>query len=484
MKRIIIIAAIALLFCGSGVAQRSETNNIFYHTFRTPQSGDLNAAFFPNKNTFYLRLPGFGMQFSSPVSISDVMRNQGDTLTVIDLNKTLNALRDNNHIRLDADINLIGFGLRVHNTFFTFNTRLVTIFNLGLPISVIDAFSRGNVDANGNAINEVNLLNGDLLNTTMYGEIALGGGHYFEPIGLTVGARIKYLWGILNIQSDNTRAVLNTSDNFETIDMDLYYQFQTASIASIDTNGKTNTSVGDMLNIFGGNGGFSFDIGAKYDMGPFTFSLSINDLSAGIHWNKNVSTVSPRDGHVRITFSGEDATTMLHGGKLNTDSLVAYYQELFKGIRPSTGESADYWYSIPTKFNLGASYNFAKMFRAGFLFHGQFDRGLLSKANRFKVDADNSISNNFRFNTTLSFGANLFNWLEVTAGNSFVYDGNHFDALNPGVGLIFTPATIIQLYLIGDYVSSIYLVEAEAFSFRFGLNLLFGNGGGSRILQN
>ena len=173
-KQLIIAAAFMALFCGSTMAQFNETNNLFYHTFRTPQSGDLNAAFFPNRNTFYLRLPGVGMQFGSPVSISDIVRNQGDSLTVIDLNQTFDALRESNRIHFDADVNLIGFGLKVHNTFFTFNTRLVAIANLGIPVSVIDALSQGNVDANGNAIGEVEILNGDLFNTTMYGEIAIG----------------------------------------------------------------------------------------------------------------------------------------------------------------------------------------------------------------------------------------------------------------------------------------------------------------------
>ena len=481
-KQLIIAAAFMALFCGSAMAQFNETNNLFYHTFRTPQSGDLNAAFFPNKNTFYLRLPGVGMQFGSPVSLSDIVRNQGDTLTVIDLNQTFNALRESNRIHFDADVNLIGFGLKVHNTFFTFNTRLVAMVNLGIPVSVIDALSQGNVDANGNAIGEVEILNGDLFNTTMYGEIAIGGGHYFEPINLTVGARAKYLWGILNIQTDNTRAVLTTADDFEKIDVDLYYQFQESALVNFDTNGKVTSSMADVMNIFGGNGGFSFDIGAKYDLGPFTFSLGINDLSAGIHWHKNINTITPKNGHVNLTFSGEDATTMINGGKLNTDSLVAYYQDLFKGLQPSSGSVEDYWFSIPTKINFGASFNFAKMLRAGLLLHGQFDRGLLSKKN--KLDLGPDVINTFRFNTTLSFGANLFNWFEVTAGNSFVYDGNKFNFFNPGVGLVFTPGTAIQLYLIGDYVSSIYLVQAKSFNVKFGVNLLFGNGGGNRIHQN
>ena len=482
MKKQIIIAALSLLFGTAAMAQYSETNNLMYHTFRTPQSGDLNAAFFPNKNTFYLRLPSIGMQFGSPVSLSDIVRNQGDTMTVIDINRTFDAMRKNNRLHFDADINLFGFGLKVRNTFFTFNTRLVTIFNLGLPVSVIDALSHGNVDANGNAIGEIVILNGDLMNTTMYGELAIGAGHRFEPLGLTVGARAKYLWGIFNIQTDNTRAVLTTSNNFEQINVDLYYQFQEAAHVNFDTAGKMTTTTAEMMNIFGGNGGFAFDLGARYDLGPFSFSLGINDLTAGIHWHKNVNTIAPRNGHVLVSFSGEDATTMLHGGKLNTDSLVAYYKNLFTDIRPASGDATDYWYSIPTKINLGASYNFAKMFRVGLLLHGQFDRGLLSKNN--KLDVSNDIVNTFRFNTTASFGANLFNWFEFTVGNSFVYDGNKLDIFNPGVGLVFTPATVLQLYLVGDYVSSIYLVEAASFNVKFGINLLFGNGHSTHISQN
>lgn len=481
-KQLFIAAAFMALFCGSAMAQYSETNNLLYHSFRTPQAGDLNASFFPTRNTFYLRLPGVGLQFGSPVSISDIVRNQGDTLTVIDLNQTFDALRINNRIHFDADINLLGFGFKVHNTFFTFNTRLVAMVNLGIPVSVIDALSQGNVDANGNAIGEVEILNGDLFNTTMYGEIAIGGGHYFEPINLTVGARAKYLWGILNLQTDNTRAVLTTADNYEQINVDLYYQFQESALVNFDTNGKVTSSMSDVMNIFGGNGGLSFDLGARYDLGPFTFSLGINDLSAGIHWHKNVNTVTPKNGHVTLTFSGEDASTMMQGGKLNTDSLVAYYKDLFKGLQPATGSTGDYWYSIPTKINLGASFSFAKMLRAGLLLHGQFDRGLLSKKN--KLDLGPDVINTFRFNTTLSFGANLFNWFEVTAGNSFVYDGNKFNFFNPGVGLVFTPGTVVQFYLVGDYVSSIYLVEAKSFNVKFGLNLLFGKGGVGRIHQN
>ena len=151
---------------------------------------------------------------------------------------------------------------------------------------------------------------------------------------------------------------------------------------------------------------------------------------------------------------------------------------------PDTTTDADYWFSIPTKINLGASFSFAKILRAGLLFHGQFDRGLLSQRNKYELDLTGDIKNTFRFNTTLSFHANLFNWAEVIIGSSIVYDGKKINPLNPGIGLVFTPATAFQVYLMADYVSSIYLVEAKAFNVKFGLNLLFGMGGGSAIVEN
>lgn len=480
-KRIsIAVALIAVMTMGSAQAQYSETNNLFYHTFRTPQSTDLNAAFFPNKTTFYLRLPGVGLQFGSPVAIEDVVYNQGDSLTVIDVNRMIDALGRDNNIHFDADINLFGFGFKTGNIYVNFNSRIVANVNANIPGALLDAVRQGNTDATGNAISTVNILNGDIFNTTSYVELALGGAYHIEPINLTVGARAKYLLGLANVQTDNTSAVLTTNSGFNGIRADIYYEFLSAGVADIDSTGKVNVNANE---IFSGNSGVAFDLGARYDMGPFSFSFGINDLSAGIHWNKNVKSIHPKDNHIVLNFNGQDATTLLHGGTLNSDSLNSIYQNLINGIRPASSASSDYWYSIPTKINLGANYNFLNKFRAGILFHGQLDRGLLSKKNVREINIA-EVSNTFRFNTTLSFGVNLFNWAEFIVGSSVVYDGNKIDALNPGVGVILTPGTVLQIYLMGDYMSSLYLVKAKDFNVKVGVNLLIGNGGSTRIAQN
>ena len=69
-------------------------------------------------------------------------------------------------------------------------------------------------------------------------------------------------------------------------------------------------------------------------------------------------------------------------------------------------------------------------------------------------------------------------------GSSIVYDGNKISPFNPGVGFVMTPATAVQVFVMADYVSSVYLVEAKAFNVKFGMNLLFGKGGATSIIEN
>lgn len=486
-RSIAIIAAV-LLGIGSAAAQYNETNNLFYHSFRTPQSNQLNPAFFPNKNTFYMTMPSFGMRFGAPLSISDIMYyDQTTDNTVISINRILDSLTTNNRFRLGIDMDIIGFGLRVGNTFITLNARWVNDFSLGIPMDMVNALLTGNVDDNGQVLNEVRLLDGDLMNFTSYLETSLGVGHRLSALGLTIGARAKLLSGVMNVQTDNSRIVLNSGNELDSVSIDAYYQIQGAlcvPVDSLETFNLSHLGIGDIIGAFGSNTGVAFDIGAKYDLGPFAFSLSVNDLTAGIHWKKNTYTVGPNGGHATFTFDGANVRTILDRGEMNTDSVTAQLQNFLTNLTPDTATGADYWFSIPTKLNIGASYSFAKLLRAGLLLHGQWDRGLMSRKNNYELDLTGDLKNTFRFNTTLTLGVNLFNWAELIVGSSIVYDGSKINPLNPGVGMVFSPATALQMYVMADYVSSIYLVEAKAFNVKFGLNLLIGNGGGAAIVEN
>lgn len=473
-KSFFILAAITAMAILPAKAQFDETNNLFYHTMRTPQSNLYNPAFFPIKTSFYFMLPGIDFQFGSPLAMTDVLHYDANTkTTVISLDSILNCLDKNNKFRLGANINIFGFGIKIHNTFVSFNTRLVNHASLGIPTSIIHAFEEGNMVDDTTTRPVVKLLDGDVFNATSYLETGIGVAHHFEPIHLTVGLRAKLLYGVLNMQTDNTRLEINTSSEMDSVTARMYYEVQSASCAPYDEATKSfNISVSDLFNLGKANTGISFDLGAKYDYGPFTFSFAINDLTAGIHWKNNVMTWRPEGGQGVIEFTGLELSNMLDNGNLNTDSLTAYLEERLNGMTPTSVDSGDYWFSIPTKIDLGASYSFAKLLRAGILFHGQFDRGLLCKSNDLALDLNEKVTNTFRWNTTLTIGANLYNWVEVILGSSIVYDGESMDFFNPGAGLILTPGKVVQLYLLADYISSFYLTDSKAFNIKFGLNIL------------
>lgn len=483
MKKIFLIGLMGLMtLVGSNVAraQYDETNNMFYHMLRTPQSNLLNPAFFPTNTSWYITLPGADIQFGSPVAVSDFIKyDRVNERTVINLDTMMNNLTDDNKFRLGANVNLLGFGFKVNNTFINFNTRLINHVSVGFPVDMVEALRIGNIDAAGNVRPVVEMLNGDVLNATSYLETGLGVIQRFEPINLTVGVRAKLLFGVANVQTDNTRLVFNTSPNLDTVTAHMYYEIQSATCAPYDTNQKKFIfNLGDVLG--NANTGIAFDLGARYDWGPFSFSFSINDLTGGIHWKNNVMTWKPQNGQGAIVFNGVDMNGMFNGGNFSMDSLTSQLEHQLEDMTPEKKDSGDYWFSIPTKINLGASYSFGRMFRAGFLFHGQFDRGLLCKSNALSMDLGDA-KNTFRWNTTLSIGMNLYDWLEVTAANSIVYDGSGMDLFNPGLGIVATPGRVFQIYLMGDYLSSFYITDSKAFNLKVGINLLFGTGGRTTI---
>ena len=493
--RLTILTALLVFAAGTASAQFNETNNLFYFTQRAPQANMLNPAFFPRCG-FYLQLPATNLQMGIPLALSEiVVYHPEEQRSVIDVNDVLGRLGENSMFRLTTDINLVGMGFKVKNLFLDFNTRLVFNTNLSLPVSVINAIINGNVDENGNAINEITLLDGNLFNMQAYMETSVGAGYRLSVIPLTIGVHAKLLSGIFNLNLDETRVTFETSDDFDEVTATAYYKVQTATPVPIDTTGggimaalknipkHLGESINTMFDPFNGNTGLAFDFGAKYDIGPFSISASIVDLTAGIHWQNNVNSLVPRGGQGEsFTFNGAnmDITSMLNGGQFNIDTLTTNFTEKLNNLMPEGQlNQGDFWYTIPTKINVAASFTFLKMLRAGILFHGQFDRGLLSKSNYRELDLSGNVKNTFRHNTTVSLSANLFNWMEIIVGSSMVFDGsgnfNFMDNMvNPGAGIILSVGTVAQSYVMVDYMSSFYLTDVKALNVKFGLNVLLG----------
>lgn len=470
MKRHVILAAVfvCLLIAmptRQALAQHElPSNDLMYHSFRLPQSNQMNPAFFPRNNKVFVTLPSFGFSFGFPISYNDLglKYNNATDKTELDIFELADKLSDNNQLNFNMQVDLVGFGFKVGRAFFTFQSSAVFGGIITLPNDAFDALTEGSDNLVG-PDNAIKLASGDLMTINSYARISLGGGYEFEQIPLTLGAHINILKGIANVNTDETDIRLYAQDQYySSVVADMSYRFRTAGIASfkdgsLEFDGTPSSS------------GFTFDLGAQYVYNDFIFSAALIDVGPGIHWNQNVETHKPKS-HT-ITFDGFDITNLINGGEFDNTFARDFRDSLTNIYEMTDEEGGDFWYSIPTKIKLGASYTFLNdMLRAGFLFHGQWDKGIMCSGHGFNVP-----NNNFRFNTTLSLTANVFDWLEVMVGNSLVFDSHNTDIINPGVGFALTPLKTIQIYVMADYLSNFYAVDSKTFNMNMGFNLLFGN---------
>lgn len=475
MKKNIIYTAIMMLALGTAVSanaqQALERNDLIYHAIRMPQSNQLNPSFFPIETTCYVTLPKFNLGFGMPFSIKDLdIQKVGDRYK-LSANHLATLIEQDNSIHASLSTDLLGFGFRVNNLFFNFNTSIEMSSTVNLPEEVFTFMKNGNsghIGVGNEAVADIS----DLMRLITYAKIQVGGGFIFPVIPLTVGAHINILDGIYHAATTDGDITLYTSDDYATIRTQLDYTIKSSGMLDVKTNidgkdKKASVKTAGMPT----NLGFTFDLGAKYKLNDFIFSASLLDFGPGIHWKQNVQYLTPKNPNQTITFNGLDLEQFLQGGQMDDDFIKKYGDTLQAMIKSTQTQGADYWYTVPTKINLGASYTYKNLVRAGLLFHGEWEKGLMCAGKGW-----NARKEDFRFNTTASVSVNVFNWLELMVANSFVFSGPKKDLLNPGFGINFAPAGAVQLYLMCDYMSDIYLVKDKDVNFFFGMNIMIGKG--------
>ena len=459
MKKVLFFAAVFAVFAANVSAQNSTL--LFGSTY-IPQSNVLNPAFYPNNNTFYISLPSITQDIHIPVSYSDIFIKEGSSdqryMNAWDL---AGKLKDDNNLFLNTDIQHIGFGLRLRNLFVNFSSRTKLDIHFGVPTGVASLFAD---KFNGYESQTVTISDANLMQTTAYNEYAFGGGYTLG--NLTLGARAKILHGICDFRTTQTDFSFTFDENSQLNEVLIKYYALSSGYQIF----RKNTFGDAMKAIFTGNNwGMSFDFGARYKWEFLEFSASILDIGKGIHWKNDVVSISPHE-NTAITVEDYDFG---HIAIDNWDTLQSVFQGTLDSIQTNDSiHGGDYWSPIPTKINLGATVNLGKMFRAGIMFHGEWDKDI-SFFDKSGNPVDKTL---FRHNTSLVFGVNLANWVEVMASLGVVKDGNKVDWFNPGVGVNFSLAKRLQIYVLANYVSSLKYTEIKSANIQFGLNLMFGGG--------
>lgn len=468
------IMAALLIAMAAGVpakAQLYSSNDVNYHSFRSPMATKLNPSMFPENSKFYVTLPRFDIGFSLPLGFSDVIMHDSEG-AVIRVDSIMEKMTEKNQLRarlgLNFGIDMLGFGFRVKDMYFNFGSGLKLNTTVTLPLNTMRLLTDGNFGEYGREgnITDINLGDDNILRLQTYMYYSLGFAMKIPNTDATVGARLNLLSGLemvaldrlglhLITDSANTRVMATT---------DLYAY--TSGVAPIVNDSKGLRINTDMFENFNMNTvkqllpksmGFTLDLGAKYEWKDFVFSASIIDLGPGIHWTQNPVQLSTR-GHDTVAFEGIDLNRVISQGGVDTGYANSLKDSLL-ALLDTAVTTKSFWYAIPTKVYLGASWSLNNMLKFGAMFHGEFEPGKNSKMI-------------FRQNTTLSVHFNLFDWLELAAANSFTFDGRRPDFFSPSASISFNIGRVFQLYMTLDYLSDMRVTKMKAAHLYFGANIV------------
>ena len=325
MKKI--IAGLHILtYAFTALAQEGTS---FYHLgSATIQSTAFNASYFP-KGDFFVGLPvlsGISLYANNRFSYDDVVIKNGD-INEINLDKLVSSIGAANSFSLHGTISLAHIGFRAPSglgvSLFA-NERLAA--NFIYPTEIAEILFKGNGDMVGRKI-DIGKLGASI---NYYREYGLGLAYDFDG-RLTVGARLKYLQGFVNLSTPhNFNATLKTNNENYQFEADWQnFQFRTAGISQFSDEAINEEDLASYF-ISNGNSGFALDLGFEYKLNKdYAFSFAVNDMGY-IGWKEHIETVGLSDStfvYAGVELQGGDIidSISLVSNKFKVDTTYEQY---------------------------------------------------------------------------------------------------------------------------------------------------------------
>ena len=467
LSKILLVITVFFLISEYITAQDSQT---LYYMNRVPQSTFMNPAMQPKCN-FFLGLPAVSsLQLgvgNNRLTLTDVVMKhptEDSLITFLHPDATINKsdflskLDDNNFFYQDFSTDLLSFGFRTGTWYFTVNISEKFNVAVNYPKDLLTFALEGN--------QQFMYSNADFsylgVNSSLYREYGLGISKQFSK-DLSIGGRVKVLFGHANVSSDFNENTLNLYSSRDSIYLEADVTINTSSplIATTDADGNidgfeipgfiensdTDSLIDFALSHY--NMGLGLDLGIYYKpLEKLSLSLSIIDLGY-IKWEaEDVTSIELKGSYA---FKGIDVSNEIGNTDSNTDPLEEMSDSLMNSFtyQPT---SKSYKTSLGTKIYIGASYHVSN----------KFDLSFLSRSYYF--------NNNLNQAFTFSANARPINGLSASLTYS-IMNGSYN---NIGFGLVLGGAPL-QLYIISDNASAaIWGHETTSANFRFGLNIAFG----------
>ncbi|MBK8493085.1 MAG: hypothetical protein IPL49_19935 [Saprospirales bacterium] len=404
------------------------------------QANRVNPAIWPDQKLI-ISLPGLQntLFFTGP-TYGDVI-GEVNGQKVFDVNALIDNLESDNLVREHLEINTLGVGIRLGNSFGVSFQHLVH-FNayLAYPKVLPELVWKGN----GPFVGQIIMLDHDL-QLYSYNEYAFGG--YYERGALQAGARVKLLTGIGDVSTERGRAALYTDTAFYQLQFLADYQLNTSAYFNYQSYNdlELNFDFGQLRldRLFTANPGLAFDLGIRLKQEKWWLAASALDIGS-INWKDNVRNYRAQGEY---KFDGLDISAALTGDSIKFEDALDTLKQLF--AFPATEEA--YITSLPTKVYLSGGVHLGEKWQVGGTLFSEWYRNTTYAG--FAVNA----------------GFTPAEWL--TIGGSYGVFRNTFTNIGLSGAARLGP---VQLYVLADNITAVFRPsDSRFFHIRTGLNLVF-----------
>lgn len=266
---------------------------------------------------------------------------------------------------------------------------------------------------------------------------------------MTLGANVKYLYGMENIHTSKSSLSLYTDPETFAITARSNIRINTSGIDKGSNSG--NFELMDYA-FNKKNHGVGIDLGFNCRIHPrFTVSGSLIDLGF-INWKGETNSYSSTNPDAEFTYSGIDINQYSNDSSSYDQALHDLTDTLFTSLNIDTNHSA-YTTMLPSQIYMGGNYIINDKHNLGLLVYNQFYNKKLHPA------------------ASLSFNKMFGNWLNVSV--SYTVINNTYDNLGFGFAL---NNYDVQLFAVTDnIIGIIFPQKARNTNIRAGIALKFGN---------
>ncbi|HEX4887901.1 MAG TPA: DUF5723 family protein [Luteibaculaceae bacterium] len=411
-------------------------NNLFQQTY-------VNPAYLPKSN----------VQVGLPVMSSVYLNAQhsgfsygqllGSGSSSIDPERIAKALGKRNILSVDFQTDLFSLGIKSRRTYFSVSLTEKVHTNFIYPKTLASFFLQGNGDPStlGKRVSFDDLG----FNLKAYHELAFG---VSMPVtrSLRVGARFKYLMGLVNVQTKRSTLGITTDPDTYALTVDGGLLVRTAGIQQLTGPDAENDLVA-YVSKPQSNSGFGIDLGVEYSLTPkLSFQGSLINLGS-IRWKTDA--VQYEQTNIRYTFDAVDLDDLTGDGfgtemQARIDSLSSLLNLQEKREAYSTGLNPIF--IAGTRFQLNESNAISGLVRLEWI--ERFVRPSLAAFYHFGIN----------------------NWL----GANFMYSYQNRSAVNLG-GAFTVKFLPFQWYIATDnFLVALSPQLSKTAQIRTGINFVFG----------